>query len=378
MKLLKFQRGLSSEAAIERCDELASAFRDYKVAVIPIVTDDLEMVTRTFQRVNSQGSVMGEMHMVHALTWSKAFSLLDGLDEYKQKHLAPVGWLDVDDDRVLAVCKVRLDLDIYKTEPDQLSRALRERPALLEEAVKALAAAAQFLRATCGLPSPQLLPYGVQAVILADACAEQPEMSPAATAAVADWFWITSFSELFFAMSGTRLQTTISMMRLMVEDGRRRWPGVRAPSRRALAGRFDFRFARAKTLSLRLAALGPLGPELQRVETDDLFAVEGPAAMNRLVPRSAVRARLFSGPENRLLGWPKDFSALQSRLLDAAAPQQLLDSHCVPRRAAELLWQNKMEAFLEARHAALESLEDEFFQPVAARFAADADGGVIS
>ncbi len=145
VKLLKFQRGLSSEAAIERCDELASAFRDYKVAVIPIVTDDLEMVTRTFQRVNSQGSVMGEMHMVHALTWSKAFSLLDGLDEYKQKHLAPVGWLDVDDDRVLAVCKVRLDLDIYKTEPDQLSRALRERPALLEEAVKALAAAAQFL-----------------------------------------------------------------------------------------------------------------------------------------------------------------------------------------------------------------------------------------
>jgi hypothetical protein len=121
-----------------------------------------------------------------------------------------------------------------------------------------------------------------------------------------------------------------------------------------------------------------LGPDLKRVVTDGLFAVEGPAAMNRLVPRSAARPRLFSGPENRLLGWPKDFSALQSLIFTRDSSEELLESHCIPISAARLLWDNQVDEFLEARHSALEALEDGFFRPVADRFAADGLVGTVS
>jgi len=63
--MLRFQRRLVGseqeiDKIVEACDRLSAAFRDYKVPVIPIVTDDVEMATRTFQRLNSQGKVMSE------------------------------------------------------------------------------------------------------------------------------------------------------------------------------------------------------------------------------------------------------------------------------------------------------------------------------
>jgi hypothetical protein len=80
LRLLRFQRGLKGPRAdkwIERSDELAKAFREYKVPVIPIASDEFDVAARTFNLINSQGVRMGEADMIHALTWTSTFELRD-------------------------------------------------------------------------------------------------------------------------------------------------------------------------------------------------------------------------------------------------------------------------------------------------------------
>ncbi|MCP4697328.1 MAG: DUF262 domain-containing protein [Gammaproteobacteria bacterium] len=67
--LLRFQRTLHDESLIERADQIAYAFRNYKIGVIPIVTNDLEHAATAFQRINSSGTVMSDVDMIAALTY---------------------------------------------------------------------------------------------------------------------------------------------------------------------------------------------------------------------------------------------------------------------------------------------------------------------
>ncbi|MGY4413307.1 hypothetical protein ACVWW4_005043 [Bradyrhizobium sp. LB7.1] len=109
--LLRFQRQLGgefAEQAIEASDEIARSFRDYKIPIIPITTDDLDMATRTFQSINSQGERMSETHMVHALTWSSDFDLQDQIADMKREILSGRRWAELNDDPILKACKAAL------------------------------------------------------------------------------------------------------------------------------------------------------------------------------------------------------------------------------------------------------------------------------
>uniref|UniRef100_UPI00124FC65F DUF262 domain-containing protein n=1 Tax=Acinetobacter oleivorans TaxID=1148157 RepID=UPI00124FC65F len=75
--LLKFQRNLmlrqdlnNVEDIIDEIDQISAAFRQYKVPVIPISTDDIKLGTNTFQKINSKGVLVNAQEMIHALTWN--------------------------------------------------------------------------------------------------------------------------------------------------------------------------------------------------------------------------------------------------------------------------------------------------------------------
>src|SRR6185437_3526575 len=122
--LLKFQRelrGPTAERFVDSSDQIARSFRDYKIPIIPITTDDIEMATRTFQRINSQGAKMSETHMVHALTWSSHFDLQREIVSIKKELLSDRGWGELEDDPILKSCKAALSLDVYKTNAQELS-----------------------------------------------------------------------------------------------------------------------------------------------------------------------------------------------------------------------------------------------------------------
>jgi hypothetical protein len=54
LALLKFQRTLKDEKLIEKTNQLSNTFRNYKIVVVPIATDDLEYATTVFRRINSK------------------------------------------------------------------------------------------------------------------------------------------------------------------------------------------------------------------------------------------------------------------------------------------------------------------------------------
>ncbi|HRI72473.1 MAG TPA: DUF262 domain-containing protein, partial [Polyangium sp.] len=151
--LLPFQRSFGGRTdekeLVRRVDIIVTAFSTYKLPVLAVATNDLDTITKTFQRINSQGTPMAEVHMIAALTWSETFDLNERIAAWKEEHLDPLGFGDLDDDVVLHTCKVALGFDIYDRDVDGVSRALRDKPAMLEETLTSLAEAVQFLRDEC-------------------------------------------------------------------------------------------------------------------------------------------------------------------------------------------------------------------------------------
>jgi hypothetical protein len=57
------------DAALQ-AESLANRFKDYQIPLVPLVSEDLRLVTDSFVRVNSGGKRMNESHMVRALAYA--------------------------------------------------------------------------------------------------------------------------------------------------------------------------------------------------------------------------------------------------------------------------------------------------------------------
>lgn len=363
VKLLKFQRGVPprDDQWIERCDRLARSFREYKVAVIPIVTDDINMATRTFQRINSQGTEMGELHMVHALSWSSGFDLLDRIAEFKERYLAPVGWGECDDERILlAACKATLGFDIYSTDPDKISSSLQKQNDAVERAISAVATAAQFLHERCHLSTPDLLPYSLQAVAIAEMFRRVPSPTERGLELVAAWFWLTTYSEHFFGLSGSRLATTIDDVCSMGSDEVPRWSGIRQYARKPLNEKFDFRHARAKGLTLLLASRRPRSLLGDDRESMDFLAAEPKAAIGHLLPVRFVSKTAYASFGNRVIAPGPSLSALRDALSSKSVRNDVLESHFITPEAASFAAAGEWNKFVDARATHINHEEGSF------------------
>lgn len=221
--LIKYQRHLADNDRHDwllASDAIASAFREYKIPIIPINTDDISVATRTFQRVNTQGARMSDLHMIHALTWAENFDLQDKLASLKEDLLGPLRWANVDDEVILKVCKGLRGLNLYKTEPQKLSDLLRETPLLLNEAVSAIAWAAEYLRTNLKIYRSELVPYAFQIVFLALA---RPLIQMRKGDLFRDWFWFTTYTEAFSGMSDDKVRRALDDFQMMLKLGQPVW-----------------------------------------------------------------------------------------------------------------------------------------------------------
>ena len=128
-RLLKRQRALAErpdgDDLVERSDRIAETLRNYKVPVVPFVSDDLDQVTRAFQLVNSQGTPMSQLHMVNALAWSEDFSLLETIDDLRDGALAELGWQGVDENVLLRCFALVVGVESYDFDVQALASQLR-------------------------------------------------------------------------------------------------------------------------------------------------------------------------------------------------------------------------------------------------------------
>lgn len=365
--LLRFQRelrGPDAEQWIERSDELAKSFREYKVPVISIVSDDFEVGARTFNLVNSQGVRMGEADMIHALTWSPTFELRDRIEALRSELLQPVGWGEIDFETVLKVVKAEADLDLYEESVEQVSRVLKDDPQALERTFDRLRRVADFLRSECGILDWGLVPYAVQAVLLADAF-RQKEIGER-IGLLRDWFWLTTYGEMFAGLSGYRLGLALEALRASVKDGILRWSGAAAFRLRPLPATADFRAVRTKALALQLARR-----QSSFRGTDEpfrLLADQKRMAMVQLIRRSAaLRKDSFSSPGNRFLCAPDQVTPLRQAVLAGRIDDEVRAIHVIPENAAAAAREGRWDDFVSARLAALASAENAFVDDIVAR-----------
>ncbi len=260
VKLLAFQRQLlrgrpDAEDLVRKAEAVARSFREYKLTVIAVVTDDLAVATKTFQRINRRGQILGETDMVHALTWTEAFSLNELLDDLLERQLAPLGWApdSLRDGVVFRAIKVALGLDAYENDGDVIAGRLKNRPDTPAEVVAALRRAILFLRDSIGVLEPELLPSRSQLLCLAEAFRSCPEPASKGLRLMEAWFWVTAIGGTFTRPGGALIARMIGYVRELARGVTGEWPARRLPRREPLPSRFDLRDGRARALTILLA-----------------------------------------------------------------------------------------------------------------------------
>lgn len=218
--LLKFQRTLmlkadlnNVEEIIDEIDEISAAFRQYKVPVIPISTDDIKLVTNTFQKINSKGVSVNPQQMIHALTWNgDNYDFNDELESHRN-NLLFLQWGDINEDIILKTIKVNLNLNIYKTDATTVSSKINSDNKIIDDSVYYLKQAVLFFKNETLVPSISFLPYSFHLIILGNIFykfnIKFDTLSIEQRKIISDWFWYTSYTEAFSGASDNDVKKMI-------------------------------------------------------------------------------------------------------------------------------------------------------------------------
>jgi hypothetical protein len=350
--LFAFQRKLEglndARDLLNRAEQLVTRFKDYAIPIVPIATDSLETATKSFQRVNSAGTTMSEVHMVNALTYAQDLRIIDRITDIKNS-LEDSRWSEIEDQVVLNVCKARLGMEFYAKTIDPLVQKLTNRPDTFDDVERALNDACRFLSEDCYIFGPQTLPYSYQLVIIASVLADvDHDGSESAKVDLYNWLWATTYAEYFAGTNATRLRLAMEGLRAAVEGKASLLPDdlvleIDPP------GRFDFRSARSRAIALGMADRGPLDIEGQPYDAHELLALHGRQASPKLIIDRGVPRAAADGFENRFLVAPGKTKELRDYLLSSACDPTVAESHGIDARARKLLRKKDWPGFLARR-----------------------------
>ncbi|MBT9558863.1 MAG: DUF262 domain-containing protein [Myxococcales bacterium] len=272
-------------------ERLRDQLREYQMPVAVLAAETLEQATESFKRVNSSGTPMSDFHMVTALTYTSGFHLNDVVETCKDEVLAGSNWAGVDNELILAVCRLRLGLNPAKRDAADTARKLGQSRDIVRQAVVGILHASRAF-ATVGVLGPKAVPYDPQ-VILAAAVAVDRQDDPDFMTSFEGWFWATTYGE-FFAVSNSAV---MSAGRRALETGSREPLERYLPNAIGPIDRFDFRAARSKALALLLARAWDRDNELGG--SASALANEGSEAVVTLRPRlPRVPENLMVVPRN--------------------------------------------------------------------------------
>jgi hypothetical protein len=363
------KRDTPAQTLADRAEALAERFKDYQIPVVPLVSEDLSLVTESFVRVNSEGKRMRETNMVRALSYSPGRDIERELEALKAEF-APYGWGNIDDQLLLNVLKAHWRLNVLDTQPRKLFEQIKEDgyEKTLETLKQSVGWAIERL-AAMGVRGPCALPYANQLIALADAAwqLQQPKLETPQTERLHTWFWATTYGEYFTAMSGRRIRDAIDYLHGIVTKGRDPLPPDLVREVSPIRG-FNFRATRTKALMLLTTTR--IDDIDLRFRTQSQLGVAGNEAVQKLFPAAdSTRA------ENRVVALPQELEALRLNLncrqtlfeqLEEISPESrrhLLARYMLPEDAPHLDLSRatgEIEAVLESRRANMDALEREF------------------
>ncbi len=374
VELIRFQRrfdGPDADALTELTDEIASRLRNYKLAVTPLVTNDVSLAAETLGVINTQGTRMSDLDLLDAWTFrddtTTGFS--EQIEECRER-LRPAGWGDLDERALLMALRLQLGLDAYNKDSQRVGDALKGHPAALKEVTDLLLRAAALLNRRCGVVSGRVVPYVAHLILLADALRDAPTPSAEVEDALTRWFWWTTSWMSFAGISGYRLKEMVTYLRALASGGTPRWPlpteGGKQPH--PLPAKSDPRTARTRGLTLHMLRHQGRPKDLERQ-----VAFEGASALLRALPdlrppdaRSHGNLLLVApGEEQELLGAISDWRPGQIKLPSLYLhplhqDPSVRDKHLISEEAWAHLRHDDVKSFIRLRTMRMNKLEADF------------------
>jgi hypothetical protein len=345
---------------VERADAIAQQLREYKVPIVPYVSDDPTEVARAFQLINSQGTPMSDVHMVNALAWAHGVHFLDTLGGCRDA-LSDVGWELLDETVMLRCFAVVAGFKAYEYDPAKLGKKLVDR-SITDSVVAGLCRVATVLHEASGIFAPELVPYSPQIVVLFSAL---HRLGPDATISgelVDAWLWYTTYIEAFSgAINASMIERVTGELHDALAGRPFIWQHRARNQRRRLPPTFDFRHARGRALAMLLARQQK--DSWNREHAIGLTGFYGAKAMVNLLP-SDQRGKAWSrGVGARFL-----VDRRQSREFRAHLAQGIeMVEHAVTPEAAQCYANGDFEGFVKRRTERINELEQQHFDEVKER-----------
>jgi hypothetical protein len=353
-EILKFQRSipLEKEHFLDRLEFIASAFRNYKIPVVPLETDDQALVTKSFERINSRGTTMSEAHMLNALSYSSDFDLLTFIDREREQSLGDLpNWKELDVDFVLLLLKTKLGFDPYERDTDALAEQLIKSPTVLAEVFAGIRRMALFSEEYLGIERPSQFPYRLQMLGLANQLlSEQSVRSEKIEQILQSWFWISTYTNSF-GTTARNSQKSLEDLSRFVESGQLDWTLNHQPVCHSLKKyEVSFKSARIKAwafaIALRLDEGNPSG-----ANREVLNNAGGGAALVQLGKLRKMSKR----PGACFLFNPRE--AKKATIEDWS--YDLRNKHFVDDIALQMYLNDDLESFIEYREAKMFDWEKE-------------------
>jgi len=363
-----------SREQTNRARSLRSAFLDYSIPVVPLVTEEISVVTLTFKRVNSGGTPMGDADMTRALAWSKGFDLRDHINTVREE-MKPYGWGDLEDDTLLKAVAAVAKLDPVEVDPEKLADKIKSSPGLVRMAGERVLGAVRLLGARLGIKGPGSLPYAQVLVFVARALdlaggALTEEQSQKLTAWAAEVCLDARFGGAPPHMIRADFRALAHRLGLPHEDPARPRDEKRAKARECWV--FSMAWARSRGTALVLANQQPRdGVDASFLDPYALVAqgsvhlgmllangAEGlpPSARKSISTNKRLQVALRS-PANRVVCPPEALPRLRERLFSAECPVSILRSHLISDEAHASLQHEDFEDFFEHRRTAILAAE---------------------
>lgn len=351
--------GFDTEA--KQLERLSNIFKDYAIPLIPLVTEDLSVVTRAFARINSGGTSMNEAHMLRALVFGRAEDDVFGerLTTWEERF-GELGWPSINRDAILNSLKLAKDMDVYRANMEGLLQSLTQQPhdesdgsaQFVDDVCRSIECAIEFFMKELHVLGSQVLPYRYQPLLLAEAFSRTSihsldEISEDVGNLLKRWFWQTSYGESFTGATGSNFKTELERLVQALEGSQRFEEPVRV---RAVQRQ---RWKAVRTILQALVAA------LEVESKDDghalkLLALSGADAVYKIDPK--LKSSQFS---SWVIATPEELRELRAWLQDAENPEPLC-AHQLALAAIDALRLGDLESFAVIQQAHIDAMESEY------------------
>jgi hypothetical protein len=196
----------------ELLDKVQDTFRQIRIPIQMLSTDDKTIVAIVFERINRQSVALDTLQLLSAWTWSEEFDLQRKFEELSIE-LEPFGFRDVgqDQDLLLKCCSAVLTGSIRTETLINLNGSIvRDR---FQEVVNGLKGTIDFLRDNLKIYSLTNLPYAnflvPLSVFFSSTGNSQFRYSDSKRRTLLKWFWRTCFSRRYNSQPVKSMQSDI-------------------------------------------------------------------------------------------------------------------------------------------------------------------------